>query len=105
MIGGMIVLGDQPQRVIIRAIGPSLNLPGNLFDPVLELYDSAGNQLQTNDNWRTDQEAEILATTIPPNDERESAIVRTLPPAAYTAIVRGAGDSSGIAVVEVYALD
>ncbi len=57
-----------------------------------------------NNNWKDSQEVEIRATTIPPNDDRESAIVATLRPAAYTAIVRGAGDTTGIAVVEVYAL-
>ena len=104
MIGGMIVLGDQPQRVIIRAIGPSLGIEGNLLDPVLELYDSEGNLVQANDDWRTDQQADIEATTIPPTSDRESAIVRSLQAGAYTAIVRGAGETTGIAVVEVYAL-
>lgn len=105
MIGGMIVLGDRAQRVIVRAIGPSLGIDGNLLDPALELYDANGDLVQANDDWRSDQQEEIEGTTIPPTNDRESAIVRSLQAGAYTAIVRGAGDTTGIAVVEVYALD
>ena len=107
LIAGTIVTGQSSQKVIIRAIGPSLTLPGKLADPVLELFDANGAQLAVNDNWRTGgQEAEITATGIPPSNDLESAIVYQLPSnnASYTAIVRGAGGSSGIAVVEVYAL-
>lgn len=105
MIGGLIVLGSGSQRVIVRAIGPSLPLEGKLTDPTLELVDGNGTTLRTNNNWRDNQEAEIQATTIPPQNNAESAIVETLQPGAYTAIVRGSGDTSGIAVVEVYALN
>jgi hypothetical protein len=104
MIGGLIVTGSTPQRVIIRAIGPSLAVAGKLQDPLLELFDGSGNLVQSNDNWRSDQEAEIDATTIPPSNDLEAAIVRNLPPAAYTAIISGVDGSTGIAVVEVYAL-
>jgi hypothetical protein len=105
MIGGFILLGETTQRVIIRAIGPSLPVDGKLQDPFLELYDSNGTLLQSNDNWRSDQPVEIIATTIPPLDEAESAILRTLTPGAYTAIVRGMSDTTGVALVEVYALE
>jgi hypothetical protein len=106
LIAGMIVLGQTPQKVIVRAIAPSLDLPGKLADPTLELRDGNGVLIRSNDNWRSDQEAEILATTIPPTNDLESAIVATLPAngASYTAIVRGVGNTMGIAVVEVYAL-
>jgi hypothetical protein len=104
MIGGLIILGETSQRVIIRAIGPSSGVEGSLQDPTLELVDANGDVLRSNNNWKDSQEEEIRATTIPPNDDRESAIVATLPPAAYTAIVRGAGNTTGIALVEVYAL-
>jgi hypothetical protein len=105
MIGGLIVSGSAPQRVIIRAIGPSLTIPGKLADPFLELFDSNGVRLQANDNWRSDQQAEIAATGIPPQNDAESAIVRNLPPAGYTAIVSGVNETTGIGLVEVYALD
>jgi hypothetical protein len=107
LIAGTIVLGNPPQRVLVRAIGPSLNLSGKLADPILELRDGNGGLIRSNDNWRSDQEAEIMATTIPPTNDLESALVETLPAAgaAYTAIVRGVGGTTGIAVVEIYALN
>ena len=107
LIAGTIVLGQTSQRVIVRAIGPSLNLPGKLADPTLELRDGNGALLRSNDNWRSDQEAEIIATGIPPTNDLESAIVATLPAngASYTAIVRGVNGTTGVAVVEVYALN
>jgi hypothetical protein len=106
LIGGLIVLGQEPLRVIVRAIGPSLPVSGALGDPTLELHDGNGALLQSNDNWRTGgQEAEIIATTIQPSDDLESAIVRTLVPGDYTAIVRGVNSTTGIAVVEAYGLN
>jgi hypothetical protein len=107
MIAGFIVVGGSNQNVIIRAIGPSLNIPGQLNDPVLELRDKNGDLIGSNDNWRVSgQKAEIEQTGVPPSDDRESAIYATLPAgdAAYTAIVRSANGTSGIALVEVYAL-
>jgi hypothetical protein len=92
----------------VRAIGPSLKaagVSGVLADPTLELHDSNGGVLASNDNWRTDQEAEIKATTIPPSNDLESAIVRTLVPGNYTAIVRGVKNTTGVALVELYALN
>jgi hypothetical protein len=105
LIGGVIVLGQNPRRVIVRAIGPSLAISGRLEDPTLELHDGNGSLIVTNDNWRSDQEAEIIATTIPPSHDLESAIVRNLAPGNYTAIVRGVNGTTGIAVVEAYGLD
>jgi hypothetical protein len=107
LIGGMIVLGGSPQEVIIRAIGPSLadaGVPEALADPTLELHDSNGSVIALNDNWRSDQQEEIIATTIPPSNDAEAAIVETLSPGNYTAVVRGANGSIGIGVVEAYAL-
>jgi CSLREA domain-containing protein len=112
LIAGTIVVGQVSQKVIVRAIGPSLSVPGNLADPTLELHDASGTTIATNDNWKTrpdgsSQEAEVIATTIPPTNDLESAIVATLPAnnAQYTAIVRGVNDTTGIAVVEVYAIN
>jgi hypothetical protein len=105
MIGGLIVLGQNPLRVIVRAIGPSLPVAGALGDPTLELRDGNGGLLAANDNWRSDQEAEINATGIPPSNDLESAIVRDLTPGNYTAIVRGVGNTTGVALVEAYGLN
>ena len=76
-----------------------------LLNPFLELHDSSGALIVSNDNWRTDQEQEIIATGLAPSNDNESAIVMTLDPGSYTAIVRGATGGSGIALVEVYDLD
>ena len=107
LIAGTIIVGQTPQKVLVRAIGPSLPFPGVLGDPTLELRDQNGGLVAGNDNWRSTQEAEIIDTTIPPTNDFESAIVATLPAnaASYTAIVRGVNDAAGIAVVEIYALN
>ncbi len=108
LIGGTIVLGQTSQRVVVRAIGPSLTtVTGRLANPTLELRDANGALVQSNDNWRSDQEVELIATSIPPSNDLESAIVTALSAngANYTAIVRGAGGTTGIAVVEVYAVN
>jgi hypothetical protein len=116
LIDGFIIVGPTPKRVLIRATGPSIPLAGVLQDPVLELHDSAtGAVLATNDNWRTtqiggaitsSQVIDILATTIPPSNDLESAIIATLNPNQnYTAISRSANNAPGIGVVEVYDLD
>jgi hypothetical protein len=104
MIGGLIVGGGDSAKVIVRAIGPSLPVAGNLADPTLELHNGDGSLLASNDNWRSDQEAEIIATTVPPSNNAESAIVRTLMPGNYTAIVRGVNNTTGVGLVEVYNL-
>lgn len=105
LIAGTIVVGQDSQRVILRGIGPSLNVSGKLADPTLELRDGNGALIRSNDNWRTDQEAEIIATTIPPSNDLESAIVQTLTPGSYTAILRGVNGTTGVAVVEAYGLN
>jgi hypothetical protein len=111
LIGGLIITGSDPKKVMIRGIGPSLSsfFSGTLADPTLELFQSS-TMLASNDDWKTrsngsSQQAEIEATGIPPNNDFESAIVRTLPPGAYTAVLRGKGNTIGIGLVEVYDLD
>jgi DNA-binding beta-propeller fold protein YncE len=105
LFAGMIVVGQASQKVIIRALGPSTGVPGALADPTLELRDQNGGLLEANDNWMDSPNKQaIIDSTIPPPNNAESAIVRTLTPANYTAIVRGANNATGIAVVEVYAL-
>jgi len=115
MIGGFIVV-TQPTRVIIRAIGPSLSqfgVPDALANPQLELHDTK-NLIGQNNDWQTtqiggiitaDQVAEIQASQLAPTNPAESAIIATLPPGTYTAIVRGVSSTTGNALVEVYALN
>ena len=98
-------LGTTPAQTLVRAIGPSLPLTGTLTDPTLELHDKDGVTIASNDDWRSDQETEIIATTIPPPNDAESAIVAILTPAAYTAIVRGKNNTTGLALVEAYQLN
>jgi predicted outer membrane repeat protein len=104
MIGGFIVLGIDPQKVIVRALGPSLPVNPKLPNPKLELRDQNGALVRANDDWRSDQQTEIDATGIPPSNNLEAALVATLPPAAYTAVVRDANGASGIGLVEIYGL-
>lgn len=111
MIGGFIVQGGAAKRVIVRALGPSLAggpspVVNALADPFLELHDGNGNALAVNDDWsNSPQVAEIVATGLPPVNNSESAIVKTLGPGNYTAVVRGVNNTTGVALVEVYDLD
>jgi len=113
MIGGFIVQGSQSKRVIIRAIGPELipfGIPNPLADPILELHDGTGALIASNDNWMTtiiggiittDQVAAIRASGFAPTNVMESAMIVSLPPGNYTAIVRGVSNMTGIGLVEV----
>jgi YVTN family beta-propeller protein len=106
LIGGFIIGGTQPAKVLVRAIGPSLaqfGVPNTLAATTLELHDANGSVI-SNEGWRNTQESDIIATTIPPSNDNEAAILATLAPGTYTAVVRGKGDSTGIAVVEAYNL-
>lgn len=108
LIGGFIIIGTVPKKVILRAIGPSLSgsgVPGALADPTMELRSGAGALVASNNNWRQTQQAEIIASNVPPSNDLESAIVATLEPGDYTAIVRGQGNTSGVGLVEIYDLE
>ena len=108
MIGGFIITGTQPKTVIVRGIGPSLanfGLSGILADPMLELHDSS-QVIATNDDWQGNANMqEIIDHNIAPSDPKEAAILTTLSPGSYTAVLRGASDGTGIGTVEVYDLD
>jgi hypothetical protein len=109
-IGGFIITGTVSKKVIIRGIGPSLTTFGFpaselLADPIIELHGPGTFATVTNNNWRDSQETEIQATGLAPSNDLESALIVTLPPGAYTAIVRGNGSGVGISLVEVYDLD
>ena len=108
-IGGFIITGSAPKHVLLRAIGPSLTplgVPNALADPVLELHGPGAFVTVIDDNWRDDptQEAAIIATGIPPTNNLEAAIDATLNPGAYTAIVRGKNNATGVGLIEVYDL-
>jgi hypothetical protein len=106
-IGGFIITEPAAKNVIVRAIGPSLaaaGVQGSLADPTLELRDSSGNLLQANDNWKDSQEQAIRDTTLAPSNDLESAIVASLQPGAYTAIVSVKNSTTGIGLVEIYDL-
>ena len=107
MIGGLIIGGTSGNgaKIVVRAIGPSLTalgVAGALQDPFLEIHDSSGTILASNDNWRDSQSSDIEAAGLTPTDDRESAIVITLPSGAYTTIVRGTNDTVGVGLVEAY---
>ena len=112
MIGGFVVDGGTAGGaawVIVRALGPSVPVAGALADPTLELRDGSGTLVDSNDNWKTrpdgsSQQAEIEATGIPPTNDLESALVKTLAPGNYTAIMRGKNNTTGVGLVEVYNL-
>ena len=108
LIGGLIVLANS-EKVLVRALGPSLAEAGvanALSDPTLEIYDGNGASIMLNDNWEdnAEQRAQIEATGIPPKAALESALITTLPPGAYTAVVRGKENGTGVGLVEVYNL-
>ena len=115
LITGFIVTGPagSTKKVLVRAIGPSTNVPGSLMDPTLELHDNSGALIARNDNWKTtqiggvitaDQVADIQATGAAPLNDAESALIATLAPGNYTAQVRGANNTTGIGVAEAYDL-
>jgi hypothetical protein len=107
MIAGFVAGPDNaaPTGILIRGMGPSLSnsgVPNALADPTLELHDSNGTTLRTNDNWKDTQQADIEATGIPPGNNLESAILVDVAPGAYTAILAGQGNTTGVGLIEIY---
>ena len=108
LIGGVTVAGRASQTVLFRAIGPDLisqGIPFALRNPTLEVYDINGTLIASNDNWKSNQHAQIEATGLAPGDDRDAAILLNLQPGHYAAIVRGAGGTIGIGLVEAHALE
>ena len=107
MIGGFIIRGNAPKAVVVRGLGPSLvnmGVPAAsvLNDPVIELHGPNGSLIASNDNWKDTQKAQIEGTVFQPTDDREAVILATLPPAAYTVVISGVGNTTGIGVIEIY---
>ncbi len=110
MIAGFIIATTTGGNgtVLVRGLGPSLGTAGvsnPLTDPVLELHDSNGTVIATNDNWAATQRAAIQASGLAPNDPAEAAILATLAPGGYTAIESGREGGTGVGLVEVYNLE
>lgn len=101
-IGGFIITGNSAKKVLVRALGPSLGIDGELLDPMLELHGPDGFATLTNDDWQQASNASDIPQALQPKDQAESAILVTLDPGAYTAIVRGKSNTNGIALVEIY---
>jgi hypothetical protein len=107
MIGGIIITGNDPSQLVLRGIGPSLGnfgVPNPLADPFLQLHDGNGVMIDFNNNWRDTQEAALQQTGLAPGNNLESAILISLSPGNYTAIVKGADGGIGNGLVEVYKL-
>ena len=108
LIGGFIITGADPKKVMIRGIGPSLTafgVPGALQNPILELHDNTGATIAVNDNWQEATNAsEIGSSGLAPGNIFESAILQTLVPGTYTVVVRGVGNTIGVGLVEAYDL-
>jgi hypothetical protein len=107
LIGGFIVAGQAKKKIVVRGLGPSLKnngtpIPGTLPDPVIELHRSDGAIAATNNDWRDTQQTEIQTSGLAPSDDRESAIIASLDPGAYTVVLAGRNNVSGIGLVEAY---
>ncbi|MEY2506981.1 MAG: hypothetical protein QOH01_1310 [Verrucomicrobiota bacterium] len=106
-IAGFIVVGNSGKQIVVRGLGPSLasaGVEGALSDPAVELYDSGGTLLASNNDWQQGQAQALRDANLAPSNQFEAAVVATLPPGAYTAILRGNGSAAGIGLVEVYDL-
>jgi hypothetical protein len=107
MIGGLIVTGTAPATILFRAIGPSLagaGIANPLLDPTIDLFDAQGAPIASNDDWKGAQEVAIASTNLAPPNESEAALLIDLNPGSYTAVVRGANSTTGIALIEAYHL-
>ena len=111
LIGGIIVSGSTSKTMVVRALGPTLSAPpfsvaGALADPALELRNAAGALLASNDNWRNGAQAAVITGSgYAPAQTSEAALIATLPAGNYTAVVRGANELSGVALMDIYDLD
>ena len=108
LIAGFIISGNQPKKVIVRALGPTLStlgVSGALADPTITIVNSSNVVVASNDNWRNTQETEIAASGFAPPNDLESAIIATLAPGSYTAVVSGKNSGTGVALVDLYQLD
>ena len=107
LIGGFVIRGTAPQRVLVRATGPSLTsfgVTGAISDTIVQIWQGS-TMLAENDDWKTTQQAAITATGFSPLNDREGAILMTLPPGAYTTTIRGKNNVTGVGLVEAFLVD
>jgi len=108
LIAGFVISGNEPKKVIVRALGPTLStlgVGGALADPTIAIVNSSNVVVASNDNWRNTQEPQIAASGFAPPNDLESAIIATLPSGSYSAVVSGKNGGIGIGLVDVYELD
>ena len=108
VISGFVVTGTTPKRVGVRAVGPSLanfGVASPLADPIIRLNRGNGSLVMGNDNWKNTQQAEIIGAGLAPPDDKEAALIATLPAGNYTAVVSGKNGGTGVTLAEVYDLD
>lgn len=106
LISGFLITGDGQKKLLIRALGPSIPVPGGLGDPVLEVHDISGGTIATNDNWRNGGgEDAILASGLAPLNYKDAAVIVTLDAGFYTAVLRDGEGGAGVGLVEIYDLD
>src|SRR5436305_4208948 len=105
LIGGFIVYGSGQKKIAVRAMGPSLPVAGKLSDPLVELHDATGAIVASNDNWRTTQQDMLIAAGLAPANDLESALIATINPGAYTVVVKGVNNATGVGLMEIYDLD
>ena len=105
LIGGFIVYGSGQKKIAVRAMGPSLPVAGKLADPMVELHDATGAIVASNDNWRSAQQNEIINAGLAPGNDLESALIATINPGAYTVVVKGVNNGTGVGLMEIYDLD
>ena len=107
MIGGFVISGNDATDLVVRALGPSLGafgVPNPLADPFLEIHDGNGATIRSNNNWRDNQGGVLQNIGLAPSDDLESAILISIAPGSYTAVVKGADGGIGNGLVEVYQL-
>src|SRR6202171_2047929 len=108
LIGGVLVYGTGQKKIAVLGMGPSLTalgISGALSDPMVELHDATGAIVSSNDNWRTSQQDLVIAAGLAPTNDLESALIATINPGAYTVVVKGVNNATGVGLMEIYDLD
>ena len=108
LISGFVIRGTEPVTILVRGLGPTLTsfgVEGALADPILQVWEQNGAMVAQNDNWRTTQESDIMATGMAPMQDSEAALVVTLQPGVYTTLLNGVGGGTGIGLLDVFLVE